>query len=153
MDIRCVNSFISGLLNVTGMLGMTSMQRKGLSKRTKLRTDNDVNIIIGLVGDIRGSVVFSMQEATARNIASTMMGGMPVDKFDMMPKSALCELANMVSGNSVSLLEQQKALVNITPPTLINGKNMITMISQVETLVVEFEGQEGKIEMNVATED
>jgi hypothetical protein len=30
---------------------------------------------------------------------------------------------------------------------------MITMISQVETVVVEFVGQEGKIEMNVATED
>ena len=153
MDIRCINSFISGILNVSGMLGMTSLQRKGLSKRTKLRTENDVNIIIGLVGDMRGSVVFSLQEATARNIASVMMGGMPVEKFDIMSKSALCELANMVAGNSVSLLEKEKVLVNITPPTLINGKNMITMISQVETVVVEFEGQEGKIEMNVATED
>lgn len=153
MDIRCINSFIAGLLNVSGMLGMTSMQRKGLNKQAKLRTENDVNIIIGLVGDIRGSVVFSMQEATARNIASAMMGGMPVEKFDLIPKSALCELSNMVAGNSVSLLEKEKVLLNITPPTLITGKNMITMISQVETLVVQFEGNEGKLEMNVATED
>jgi len=153
MDIRCINSFIAGLLNVSGMVGMTSMQRKGLNKQAKLRTENDVNIIIGLVGDIRGSVVFSMQEATARNIASSMMGGMPVEKFDLIPKSALCELSNMIAGNSVSLLEKEKVLVNITPPTLITGKNMITMISQVETLVVEFEGNEGKLEMNVATED
>jgi chemotaxis protein CheX len=153
MDIRCVNSFIGGLLNVTEMLGMTSMQRTGLSKSATLTTENDVNIIIGLVGDMRGNVVLSMQEATARNIASSMMGGMQVEKFDMMPKSALCELANMVAGNSVSLLEKDKILLNITPPTLINGRNMITMISQVETLVVQFESQEGKIEMNVATED
>jgi len=141
------------MLNVSGMLGMTSIQRKGLGKREKLRTENDINIILVLVGDMRGSVVFSMHEETARNIASAMMGGMPVPTFDMMPKSALCELANMIAGNSVSLLEADKIMVNITPPTLINGKNMITMISQVETLVVQFEGNEGKLEMNVATED
>lgn len=97
------------------------MQRKGLSKRTKLRTENNVNIIIGLVGDIRENVVFSLQEATACNIASAMMGGLSVEKFDIMPKSALCEFANMVAGNSVSLLEKDKVLGNITPPTLIMG--------------------------------
>jgi chemotaxis protein CheX len=36
---------------------------------------------------------------------------------------------------------------------LINGKNMISMISQVETLVINFEANEGPLEMNVATED
>jgi chemotaxis protein CheX len=141
------------MLNVSGMLGMTNVQRKDLSKRTKLRTENDVNIIIGLVGDIRGNVVFSLQEVTARNIASVMMGGLSVEKFDIMSKSALCEFANMVAGNSVSLLEKVNFFVNITPPTLIYGKNMITMINQIETVVLDFEGKEGKIEMNVATED
>jgi len=153
MDVKYVNSFITGLMDIFGMLGMNSVQRTGLAKRAKLRTDNDVNVIIGLVGSIKGNVVLSMPESTAKNIASTMMGGMAVEQFDMMPKSAICELTNMVAGSSMSKLEQMGTVVNITPPMLINGKNMISMISQVETLVISFNANEGPLEMNVATED
>lgn len=153
MDIKHINPFIGGLLNVSGMLGLGDMQRTGISKRAKLQTEHDVNIIIGLVGGLRGNVVFSMHEATACNIASTMMGGMPVSQFDMMPRSALCEMANMIAGNSVSNLEQMGSLVDITPPTLVSGKNMISLISQVETLVVQFNAKEGLLELNIAIEE
>lgn len=153
MNINHINSFVSGLLNVAGMLGIKDMQRTGLTKREKLQTEHDVNIIIGLVGGLQGNVVFSMHEPTACKIASTMMGGLPVTQFDMMPRSALCELANMVAGNSVSNLEQTGSLVDITPPTLINGKNMISLISQVETLVVSFSSTEGSFDLNIAIED
>ncbi|MEN6462555.1 MAG: chemotaxis protein CheX [Syntrophomonas sp.] len=152
MDIQYVNAFISGLINVSGMLGMSDLKRTGLNKREKLLTDKDVNIIIGLTGGLEGNVVLSMHESTARNIASIMMGGMPVNEFDFIPRSALCELSNMVAGNSVSSLEQLGVLVNITPPTLINGSNLVAMISQVETLVIDFSGTPGNIEMNVAIE-
>ena len=152
MDIKYINPFINGLLNVCSMLGMQELKRTGLSKREKLQTEHDVNVIIGLVGGLKGNVVLSMHEATACHIASTMMGGMPVSQFDLMPKSAICELANMVAGNSVSNLQEIGSLVDITPPTLISGKNMVSMISMVETLVVQFSGAEGSLDLNIALE-
>ncbi|HBK53269.1 MAG TPA: chemotaxis protein CheX, partial [Syntrophomonas wolfei] len=72
--------------------------------------------------------------------------------FDLMPKSAICELANMVAGNSVSNLQEIGSLVDITPPTLISGKNMVSMISLVETLVIQFIGAEGSFDLNIALE-
>lgn len=153
MDIKYINAFITGLIEVSGMLGISSLTRTGLNKKERLKTENEVNVIIGLVGDIKGNVVLSMQEVTAMNIASKMMGGMPVREFDLMPKSALCELSNMVNGRSVSELEKIGVLTNITPPTLIHGHNMISLISQVETLVIEFSAEEGRLELNIATED
>ncbi|MGE5396897.1 MAG: chemotaxis protein CheX [Chitinophagales bacterium] len=152
MKAEYIACLVNGFVNVTSMMGMSSWQRTGLNKRDKLRTENDVNIIVGLVGGVKGNLVFSMQESTARNIASAMMGGMPVDQFDLMPKSALCELANMSAGNSVSNFEQIGVLLNITPPTLVNGKNIVTMISQVETLVIQLTGNEGSMEIDVALE-
>lgn len=152
MDVKYVNPFIAGLQNIFQMLNMASIQRTGLAKREKLKTENEVNIVIGLVGDLKGNVVLSLPETTAKNIASTMMGGMAVPELDMMPKSALCELTNMVAGNSMSQLEQMGAKVDITPPMLVHGKNLTTMISQVETLVISFTCNEGKLEMNIATE-
>lgn len=153
MNIQYINAFITGLIDVSGMLGISSLTRTGLNKQEKLKTENEVNIIIGLTGDIKGSVVLSMQEKTAINIASKMMGGMPISDFDLMPKSALCELSNMVSGRSASELEKIGVMTNITPPTLIHGQNMISLISQVETLVVQFSSEEGRLELNIATED
>lgn len=152
MEIKYINPFIAGFLNVAGQCGIPSLQRTGLSKREKLRTDHDVNIIIGLTGEIGGNVVLSMHEATAKKIASAMMGGMEVPEFDMMPKSALCELANMSAGNSLTALAEMNVNVDITPPTLINGQNMVCMISQVETIVLEFTGEVGTLEINVALE-
>lgn len=153
MDANKINAFITGLIEVSGMLGIDSLTRTGLGAREQLKTENEVNVIIGLVGDIKGNVVLSMQEKTAMNIASKMMGGLPVSEFDLMPKSALCELTNMVSGRSVSELEKIGVITNITPPTLIHGRNLISLISQVETLVVKFAAEEGELELNIATEN
>lgn len=152
MDIKYINSFISGFLNVSSMLGIGEMQRSKLAKKQKLTTEHDINIIIGLVGDVRGNVVLAMHETTACKIASAMMGGMPVEKFDMMPRSAISELANMMAGNSANQLENNGVKINITPPTLIHGQKMISLISQVETIMVEFSGGEGTIEINIAIE-
>jgi chemotaxis protein CheX len=153
MDVKYVNAFIAGLIEVSGMLGINSLARTGLNKRDHLKTENDVNIILGLVGDLKGNVVLSMQETTAMKVASKMMGGMPVTEFDVMPKSALCELSNMANGRSASELEKIGVMTSITPPTLIHGRNMISLISQVETVVVQFSAEEGGLELNIAIED
>ena len=153
MDIKHINAFITGLVEVSGLLGIRGLTRSGLDKKANLKTQNDINIIIGLAGDIRGNIVLSMQEKAAINIASKMMGGMPVKEFDLMPKSALCELGNMVSGRSASELEKIGVRTYITPPTLIHGCNMISLISQVETLVIQFTTEEGRLELNIATEN
>jgi chemotaxis protein CheX len=152
MDVKYINPFITGLKNVAGMMGITDLQRTGLSTRKRLRTKNDINIIIGLAGDIQGNVVFSMLESTACQIASAMMSGMPVPTLDPLAKSALCELANMVVGNSASYSMELGVSFYITPPTLFSGKDTVAMISQVETLVVEFNSNAGSLELNIALE-
>jgi chemotaxis protein CheX len=58
----------------------------------------------------------------------------------------------MSAGNSATALADMNVIIDITPPTLINGRTMVTMISQVETLVLEFTGDVGKLEINIALE-
>ncbi|MEN6388776.1 MAG: chemotaxis protein CheX [Syntrophomonas sp.] len=150
MDIKFINAFISGLLNVTGMLGLSDLKRSGLSKKERLEIDKDVNILLGMTGGMNGNIVLSMPEQTARNIASTMMGGMEIAVLDMMPKSALCELANMVAGNSVAGLDADS--VSMSPPTLISGQNIVALVSLVETLVIDFTAAAGSVTMSIALE-
>jgi chemotaxis protein CheX len=94
-----------------------------------------------------------MQEKTACNIASVMMGGMTVESLDYMPKSALCEMSNMIVGHTLVQIEKEGLNLNLTPPVLISGKNLISIISQVETIIIEFTSAEGKVSLNVALEE
>ncbi|MDH7498662.1 MAG: chemotaxis protein CheX, partial [Syntrophomonadaceae bacterium] len=129
-----------------------NLGRTGLAKRRALQTADEVNVIIGLVGDLRGTLVLAMPERTATSVASAMMGGIPVAAFDELPKSALCELCNMAAGSSVSRFEGLGVSLNISPPTLVSGRQMIAMVSQVETLVVRFSADQGPLELHIALE-
>lgn len=152
MDIKYINAFISGLLNVGGQLGMADLKRTGLSKRERLEIDKEVNIVQGMTGSLNGNVVLSMEEQTACRIASLMMGGMEVPALDLIPKSALCELANMISGNSVAALGAQTEVVEMSPPTLVHGKSIVALVSLVETLVIDFSGAIGAVSLSIALE-
>jgi chemotaxis protein CheX len=50
--------------------------------------------------------------------------GMPYDKLDELAMSAIGELGNMVSGNIAMNLEQIGKPIDITPPSVILGKEI-----------------------------
>ena len=53
-----------------------------------------------------------------------MMMGMQVVELDEMAKSAICELSNMILGNSATAFSENKIIVDITPPSLLIGKDI-----------------------------
>jgi len=63
---------------------------------------------------------------TAKDVASRMMMGMPVDVIDDMAKSALSKLGNMMMGNAATLLSNNNVLIDITPPTLLVGSAILS---------------------------
>ena len=52
------------------------------------------------------------------------MMGMPYDTLDELALSALGELGNMASGSIAMNLEKNNYKVDITPPTVITGKEI-----------------------------
>lgn len=91
-------------------------------------------IILGLTGDIRGQVIFSMKANTAMHVASMMMFGMPVSQLDEMAYSAISELTNMIMGNSATIFYKSGIHVDITPPTLLMGDNMTIHNKRLKTI-------------------
>jgi len=64
-------------------------------KNSPYASDNIV-ILVGLTGKIRGQAIFSMNKNVALTAASGMMGGLNLTELDEMSKSALSELTNMI---------------------------------------------------------
>ena len=73
-------------------------------------------ISVQISGDVKGNVIYTMAEGTALAAASKMMGGMPVAGLDDMSRSALEELANMISSQAAMLFSGMGLKVSVTAP-------------------------------------
>jgi len=133
-------------------LGYSQIESGNVSEKEQELVHTGVNIIVGIVGGAKGNVVYSMSLETAKKIASTMMMGMPVEELDEMSKSALSELANMLTAGAATAFYNMGIKVDISTPTLLHGENISIKMSSNQVLCVQLLADDIAIETNVAFE-
>lgn len=152
MDIKYINPFLEALKGVFESFGMGDMQRGAVQKKDIMQVDMDITSIIGLVGDVRGNIAYSLSQETGKKIASAMMMGMPVEEFDMIARSAIGELANMITGRAAGILSETGIVTDLTPPSIVFGEDILFIISSVQTIAVDMNTQFGRIQINIGLE-
>jgi chemotaxis protein CheX len=136
MNVEYINPFIVASQTVIKLIsGIDAKLGKIYLKDSPFKGENVV-IIVGLTGKMRGQVTFSMNIPTALNIASKMMMGMPVNELDEMARSAISELTNMILGNTATLLYNKGIGIEITPPSFLMGDNLQISYSKMQTICV-----------------
>lgn len=151
MEANYINPVIEACMTVLPQLGLTDVVRKGVSVKSKYIESPGVVIILGLVGDIRGNIIYGMTEEAAKKIASTMMMGMPVDEFNELAQSAISELTNMLTANVATNYSKENINVNISTPTLIYGEFVANAVSD-KILCVEMGVNGSDISVNISLE-
>lgn len=152
MKVEYINPFIEASKSVIKMLCGVDVEMGKVHLKSSPFSFSNVIIIIGVVGEIKGQIYFEMPMEVAKKIASTMMGGMPVDELDEISKSAISEMGNMIMGNASTIFANNEISIDITPPTLISGER-IEMSSKSPTVVVPLELKEfGTINININAE-
>ena len=121
-----LNPFLMSAKQVLQQVCQIDVQFGPISKDDFYVNGEPLFIMLGITGEITGQVCVVMETETAKDIASRMMMGMPVAELDMMAKSALSELGNMMMGNAATLLSNSNVLIDITPPTLVFGSALIS---------------------------
>lgn len=122
MDVNYINPIIGAFVNVMPQLGLPDVEKKGISLKGRFIESPGVVIIVGIIGDIKGNVIYGISLEDAKKIASTMMMGMPVDEFNELAQSAISELTNMLTANVATNFSQDNIIINISTPTLVHGK-------------------------------
>lgn len=79
--------------------------------------DDALSIVIGVTGDLTGEVIYLFPRVTSINMV-TIMSGMKVDSVDDFVTSAVAEVANIISGNVLTLLTGNQLACDILPPEL-----------------------------------
>lgn len=153
MDVKYVNPFVESFAAVMPQLGFSNVRKGKLSVKGRELTSSGVIIIVGIVGAIRGNVVYSVDIENTKKIASTMMMGMPVIEFDEMSKSALSELTNMLTANAATCFSNIGIAIDISTPTLLYGDNISLKMSSDQVLCIQLLADEIPIEINIAFEN
>jgi chemotaxis protein CheX len=152
MDVKLVNPFVEAFVNVMPMLGFQDVKKGNLSLKGKELNSSGVLIIVGIVGSVRGNVVYSFSMEDAKKIASTMMMGMPVSELDDMSKSALSELTNMLTANAATSFSNMDMLIDISTPTLLHGTNISVKMSSDQVLCIQLIANDIPIDVNISFE-
>ncbi len=152
MDVNHINPFIESFANVMPQIGFNKTSIGKLNAKGRELIYSGVIIIVGIVGEIKGNVVYYVDLESAKKIASTMMMGMEVNEFDEMSQSALSELTNMLTANAATNFYNLGITIDISTPTLFHGENISVKMSSNQVLCVQLFTDENSVEINIAFE-
>ena len=81
--------------------------------------DKELDISIGVIGDLTGEVIYRFPDATSIAMVK-IMSNMEIDAVDDFVTSAISEIANIISGNVLTILAENDLKCDILPPVLCN---------------------------------
>jgi chemotaxis protein CheX len=108
-----------------------------------------VAALIAIKGDIEGRVILDLSPDVAMKVA-TVLAGTEVEASDQVVKETVCEMANMVIGNSVTLLNDQGFHFKVFPPEIHMDERGLAGSADTEALVICIETPCGNVYLNIA---
>jgi len=105
--------------------------------------------LIAIKGDIEGRVILDLSPEVALRVASHLAGE-PVESSEQIVRETVCELANMVIGNSVTLLNDQGFHFKVFPPEIHMNEDGLAGSKDTEAMVLSMETPCGEIFLNIS---
>ena len=140
--INSADAILAQLLNCSTTIGDVSMdeeiyRRKGTAS------------VVSIRGDIEGRVILDLDPATAVKVATQLAGG-PVEESEQLVAETVNELANMMIGNAVTLLNDQGFHFKVYPPEVHNAAEGFEGSQDTEALVMCIDTPSGSVYLNIA---
>lgn len=149
MDVKFLNPFLEAAYMVLQTELDCSAERGELLLERSAATSEDVTVLISLVGEAAGIVMYSLSETTAIAIVSKILD-QPFAEFDELAQSGIGELGNVITGQAGQRLAASGLDVNISPPTLILGKGTLISTLDFDRLVIPLHTELGTLSIHLA---
>ncbi|MBN1531880.1 MAG: chemotaxis protein CheX [Spirochaetes bacterium] len=150
INAEFVNPFLESAGAVFKQIMNVDLRRGKLVIKESPVPSLDVAIMIGITGGVTGEVVYSLGFNMVYKIANILAPGLSEEQIKHEYKDIIGELANMITGNAMNLFASSGKTIEMTTPTVIEGKDVsITMLKQT-TLGINLYSPIGQLEMNIA---
>ena len=118
ININHINSFLISASMVFKTLLNVDLKKGKLSYLSDPEPSNDIVINIDISGNVKGLVLYSLGFNTLNKIASTLVPDMSEEQIKEDYKDIAGELANMITGNAITLLADHG--LDISTPTVMS---------------------------------
>jgi len=151
MDASYITPFVSSIQNVFTMMLQLPVEIGEPRIKTGGNASHDVSGVIGMSGDVTGSIVLSFPLETADSVVSLFCGEhLAPDSGDFA--DAIGELVNMVSGGAKAEFKGKK--VSISCPSVIVGSNhYISQQKDIPCVVIPCTTNCGEFTIEVAIQE
>ena len=146
MKLELIQPFINAADAVFGHNLKCSTRVDHLSMDTHAYRKHGIAATVSLSGDVEGRIVLDLDPETARNMASAMCS----EEADALVHEVVCELANQVIGNAVTVLNDSGYRFRVHPPQITSADHAPVCTTDVEALLMKFETSSGPVFMNIA---
>ncbi|MCL2165103.1 MAG: chemotaxis protein CheX [Oscillospiraceae bacterium] len=154
MDIAYINPFIEASQVVIKQAANYQVRLGKVFVRSKPYEIGCPLIEVGLIGEIDGKAILCIPLQIALFIISQMMMGMEVTKIDEIGQSALKELANMVMGNTATILYNKGIGIDISTPKMMYGDGNLSTPRGMKTVSIPMILDDlGAIELDISFQE
>jgi chemotaxis protein CheX len=149
MDVKFINPFLNGTIEVMKKMAFVEPRPGKVYIKQTAVANGDVSGIIGITGDMIGSLAMSFGENCICHLIGSMVGESYTEAgqevFD-----GVGELTNMISGVARTYMEKEGMHVYAAIPSVVYGKNhTINHILKSPSIVIPFETDHGSFVVDV----
>lgn len=149
MKAKILNPFLDSAISIIKEVSEISPKRGTLELKKNTVYLKGIAAIVGITGDLSGRMLIDFEIPTALKIAS-LMNMMEFTEINDMVRSTIQELANMISGRAITKLNNSGFSLDITPPTICEGKDTIITNSNLSVISIPFTSEIGDFYINLA---
>lgn len=151
MRLELIQPFINATDAVLAEMLRNPVEVTDVGMREEIYQRKGVAASVAIRGDIVGHIIFDLEPGTASWVARALAGG------DLAPDGptateTVCELANVIVGNAVTLLNDHGYSFKVSPPTVHSADKGFAGDWKSETLVMCFKTPSGNAYLNIAME-
>ncbi len=148
MKYEYIDPFVTMTMRVLDGAIRGAVRRGDIAVLRGERIKGDLAIQTRIAGDAEGDAILSMDTATALGVCALLTGE---DITTMTPRSmdALMELANVITGNAVSALNDHGFDFTVSPPEMIARDGDMKQLPDVVSLQIPLLSECGDMTMSV----
>lgn len=149
MDVKFINPFLQGTIEVLKKMAFVEPRPGKVYLKDTALAHGDVSGIIGITGDMIGSLAISFGESCICHLVGSMLGE-SFAEANQEVFDGVGEITNMISGVARTHMEKEGMHVYAAIPSVIYGKNhTINHILKSPSIVIPFVTDQGSFVVDV----
>jgi chemotaxis protein CheX len=149
MNVKILNPFLEAVIEVMKVEVGVTVTKGDLTLQKSALTTDDVTVLINLVGQIYGVVMYGMPISTGIQVVSRIMG-QEFAEFDSLAQSGIAELGNVITGRATVKFSEAGFQSNISPPMVIAGKGLQVSTLDFPRIIVPLKSDIGDMVVHLA---